>query len=574
MNIKNTIYIVFLAVISLSYQSSKKDYPKDYFRSPVNGPIKLSGSCGELRSNHFHMGIDIKPQQRSVAEPIYAAAEGFVTRIVVAPRGYGNGIYIQHPNGYTTVYGHLKTFNDKINAYVKELQYQDKTFSLDLQNLSPDLFPIYKGQIIGKMGNAGSSGGPHLHFEIRNTETEHALNPLLFGLKVNDDIPPRINQLKVYYLNHKHETTHDKVYNITGNKATGNYNISPSTIIVQSGRIGLGIKSFDFMTGVTNWNGPYSIKMFQDDALKYHFEAEEFSFDEWYYLNAHVDYKDFKKNKSYINRCYLLPGNKNTTVYKEAVNRGVLDIREGQTSAIKFEITDITGNKSTLSFNLKKEGTAPLPKFKSFNYILPFAERSVIRLGNMELDFPENSFYEDVYLSYNYTTNQSKNSFSGAHHIHDKYIPIHHDFEIKIKPEKTIPDALKSKALIARCEGTGPETGYDSEWDGEFVRAKSRSFGSYCVMIDTLPPTITNVSFKSNMNGEAQFTFKIRDNLSGIKSYNAWVDDQWILMEYDKKSDRIYHKFDGKVVSGEHRLKLVVTDRRGNEAVFEEEFVN
>ena len=181
MNIKNIIFIVFFAVISLSYQSSKKDYPKDYFRSPVNGPIKLSGSCGELRSNHFHMGIDIKPQKRSVAEPIYAAAEGFITRIVVAPRGYGNGIYIQHPNGYTTVYGHLKSFNDKITAYVKEVQYQDTTFSIDLKNLSSELFPIYKGQIIGKLGNAGSSGGPHLHFEIRNTETENALNPLLLA---------------------------------------------------------------------------------------------------------------------------------------------------------------------------------------------------------------------------------------------------------------------------------------------------------------------------------------------------------------------------------------------------------
>ena len=571
MNIKNIILITLFALISLSYQSSEKDYPKDYFRSPVNGAIKLSGSCGELRSNHFHMGIDIKPQKRSVAEPIYAAAEGFITRIVVAPRGYGNGIYIQHPNGYTTVYGHLKSFNDKISAYIKELQYQDKTFSLNLENLSPDLFPIYKSQIIGKLGNAGSSGGPHLHFEIRNTKTENALNPLLFGLTVKDDLPPRMNQLKVYYLNHKHETTHDKVYDIKGKN--GNYNITPSTINVQSGRIGLGIKSFDFMTGVTNWNGPYSIKMFQDEELKFHFDAEEFSFDEWYYLNAHVDYRDFKKKKSYINRCYLLAGNKNSTAYKKAVNRGVLDIREGETSAIKFEITDISGNKSTLNFNLKKEGTAPPPVFKNFNYILPFQEKSIVKLSNMELYFPENSFYEDVYLSYNYTTNKSKNSYSGVHHVHDKYIPVHEGFEIKIKPEKNIPAALKSKALIARCEGTGTETGYDSEWEGEFVTAKTRSFGSYCVMIDTLQPTITNVSFKSSMSGQSQFTFKIKDNLSGIQSYNAWVDGEWILIEYDKKSKKIYHKFDGKITRGEHQLKLVVADRRGNEAIFEDTFV-
>ena len=151
--------------------------------------------------------------------------------------------------------------------------------------------------------------------------------------------------------------------------------------------------------------------------------------------------------------------------------------------------------------------------------------------------------------------------------------PIHEDFELKIKPEINIPQALKSKALIARCEGTGAESGYDSEWDGEFVMAKTRSFGSYCVMIDTLKPTITNVSFKSNMSGQSQFTFKIKDNLSGIQSYNAWVDGKWILIEYDKKSKRIYHKFDGKITRGEHQLKLIVADRRGNEAIFENSFV-
>jgi hypothetical protein len=573
MNIKNIILVGFFALISLSYQPSTKDYPKSYFRSPVSGPIQLSGSCGELRPNHFHMGIDIKPQDRNVAEPIYAAAEGFITRIVVLPKGYGNGIYIQHPNGYTTVYGHLKTFNDKINQYVKDIQYQNKTFSVDLENLSPDLFPIYKGEIIGEMGNSGSSGGAHLHFEIRDTKTQHALNPLLFGLTVKDDVPPRINRLKVYWLNHKHETEQSKIYDVQADKTKGVYRLSPSTVVVQSGRVGLGINTFDFMTGVTNWNGPYSIKMYQDDVLKYHFDTEKFSFDEWYYLNAHVDYKEFKKNNNYFNRCYLLPGNGNTTVYKEAVNKGVLEMREGQTSKIRFEIMDVSGNQSTLNFDLKKEGTSSPTTFPSFNYILPYKERSIIRLTNMELDFPENSFYEDVYLSYSYTTNQSKNTFSGVHHIHDKYIPVHNYFKIKLKPEKTIPENLKKKALIVKCEGTDAETGYPSEWDGDFLTAETRAFGDYCVMIDTLPPTITNVSFNANMSGQTQFTFKIEDNLAGVQTYNAWVNDQWILMEYDKKSDSIHHFFDNKISRGAHRFKLVVSDGRGNAAVFEDTFV-
>lgn len=567
----NRILIVLIAVVvTLSFQSTERTYPKDYFRSPVNGPIRLSGSCGELRSNHFHMGIDIKPQKRGVAEPIYAVAEGFVSRIVVSPRGYGNGIYIQHPNGYTSVYGHLKTFNDKINEYVKSIQYQDSTFSVDLEKLSPDLFPVNKGEMIGKMGNAGSSGGPHLHFELRDNQSGHALNPLLFGFKVTDDVHPRINQLKVYALNHKHETTASKVYDIKGDRKTGQYNVSPNIIKVTSGRIGLGIKTFDFMTGVSNWNGPYTIKMYQDDALKFHFEAEEFSFDEWYYLNAHVDYRAFRAKKSYINRCYLLSGNKNSTVYKEAVNRGVLDLKTGEPSNIRFIVEDISGNTSILQFQLLKEGEPPTPKFTSFNYILPFAERSLIRLSNLEAEFPKNSFYEDVYLSYQYSEEKSNDYYSGVHHLHDKYIPIHHSFTLKIKPTR-MPAELKDKALIVQCGG-GSESGYDSEWDDDFLVCKTRSFGDYCIGIDTIPPKITNISFKENMVGQSQFTFKMTDNLSGIHSYDAYVDGKWTLLEYDMKTDRIYHKFDDKISSGEHDFKLVIVDRRGNEAVFEKRF--
>lgn len=570
MNIKNWLFLLSTLFL-FSYQSPENGYPKGYFRAPVGGEIRLAGSCGELRSNHFHMGIDIKPQNRAIAEPIYAAAEGFVKRIVVSPRGYGNGIYIEHPNGYTTVYGHLKEFNHKITEYIQQLQYQNKSFALDLDNLSPDLFPLQKGETIGKMGNAGSSAGPHLHFEIRKTSTGHALNPLLFGLTVADNLPPKLNAIKVYSLNHKLETTSAKTYNLTANKAAGSYSLSPSTVTVHAGRVGLGIKTFDFMNDVPNWNGAYAIKMYQDGALKYHFEAEEFSLEEWYYLNAHVDYKDFKKNSSYINRCYLLPGNGNSTVYKTAINRGVLDLQTGKPSHIKFEVSDITGNISTLEFDLLKDDKAEIVDFSTFNYILPYAERSVIRMSELELEFPEGSFYEDVYLTYRYAAETSDHILSGVHHIHEKYTPVHLPFKIKIRPVK-LPEALKNKVVIAQCNGTASETGYTSTWEGDFLTAESRTFGSYCIMLDTLPPVIRATSFKADMSRQERFSFKITDNLAGIQSYNAWVDGQWILMEYDLKSDGLTHWFDGRIARGEHRLKLVVVDKKGNEAVFEEPF--
>ena len=571
MNIRHVI-LFSLAVLSFAYTPSRYTFPTDYFRSPVDGQIKLSGSFGELRSNHFHAGIDIKPKARGrVGDEIYAAADGFVSRISVAPRGYGNGLYVEHPNGYTTVYGHLLKFNDEIAQYIENLHYTNEVFSMDIDTLKATKFPVKKGQVIAYMGNTGSSGGAHLHFEIRNTKTGHAINPLLFGLKVSDNIAPKLNEIKVYHLNHKHETVSAKKYKIKG--GSGNYSVAGNEIKVQANRIGLGLKTFDFMTGVPNWNGPFNIKMYQDDSLIYHFEVAELSFDEWYYLNAHVDYREFTKNKAYFNRCFLLPGNGNTTIYKQAYNQGVIELREGQRTTIKFVASDISGNESEVSFTLKKEGTATPNDGGSFNYIFPYKEKNAIRQSEIELYFEEGSFYEDVYMLYAYSMERSDHIYSGVHHIHDKYIPIHKPFTMKIKPVRPIPDAFKDKATIVRCRGADREDGISSEWEGDFLVAHSRSFGDYCIMVDTLAPTIKPLTFKSNMGGYDKMTFKVKDNLTGVKSYNAYVDDEWILLTYDLKTRTLTHKFDGRISRGNHVLKLVVTDGKDNEKVLKLEFV-
>ena len=430
-------------------------------------------------------------------------------------------------------------------------------------------FPVEKGQIIGYMGNAGSSGGAHLHFEIRNSKTQNAYNPLLFGFKIKDNIAPKLNELKIYNLNHKLETIGTNKYKIKSSKS--GYSVSNGEITVQSGRVGLGIKTFDFMTGVPNWNGPYNIKMYQNDSLIYYFEVSELDLEEWYYLNAHVDYKEFKKSKSYFNRCYLLPGNGNSTVYKSAYNQGVIELKEGERAQIKFVASDITGNESILNFTMKRSGMV-LPKPVSFNYIFPYNERNAIRQSELELYFEEGSFYEDVYLSYTYSMERSNHIYSGVHHIHDKYVPVHEPFTIKMRPIRAIPDSLKSKAVIVRCEGADGENGLISKWEDEFLVAKSRSFGDYCIMIDTVPPTIKPSSFKPKMNGQKQMTFKIKDNLTGIKSYNGYVDGEWILLEYDLKTRRLIHPFDGRISRGKHQLRIEVLDNNNNKGIFEQSF--
>jgi hypothetical protein len=566
---------IFLGIICLSYNTPdpiKKNIPTNYFRSPVNGAIKLSGSFGELRSNHFHAGIDIKPKYRGRSgDDIYAAAEGYVSRIKVSPRGYGYGLYVTHPNGYTTVYGHLKRFNSKIERFVKEYQLKHKVFSFDMDTLSASMFPVQKGELIAYMGNRGSSGGAHLHFEIRDTKTEHALNPLMFGLKVADDVPPRLQELKIYYLNHKLETTSTKKFNIRKVKKSNIYTL-PKEITVESSRIGLGLKTFDFMTGVRNWNGPYHIKMYQDDSLMFHFEASEISFDEWYYLNAHVDYREFKAKKSYFNRCYLLPGNGNSTIYKQAINRGVIELREGQSSKIKLIAEDYEGNKSSVQFTLRRKGAYVPSDFPTFNYIFPHNEKNAIVRNDLELYFDEGSFYEDVYLQYSYSIDQSNAMYSGVHHIHDKYIPIHIPYVLKIKPSRSIPDSLKSKATIVRCNGLSVGSGLNSEWEGDFLKTQTRSFGNFCIMLDTIPPVINTKRFKENMQGQKQFHVKITDEMSGIQSFDGYIDGRWVVLEYDMKTDRLIYYFDNTISSGKHDFKLVVKDNKNNTTIFEKSF--
>lgn len=562
-----------------SFQTPNNGFPKNYFRSPVDGRIQLSGSFGELRSNHFHSGIDIKPVKRGqTGQNIYATATGYVSRIVVSHRGFGYGLYVTHPNGYTTVYGHLLKFNDKIERYIQQLQYEKKIFNIDIDTLPSNRFPVQKGEVIGYMGNSGSSGGAHLHFEIRNTKTGNALNPLLFGLsnKISDNIAPRLQELKVYYLNHKLETTSTKKYTIKSNRNKTGYYIPNNEITVQAGRVGLAVKSFDFMNGVNNWNGPFIIKVYQNDSVIYHFEATELSFDEWYYLNAHVDYREFKKKKSYFNRCYLLPGNGNSTVYKKVENQGVIELREGEQADIRITAEDVLGNRSEVRFKMTRKGTAAPPTFNTFNYILPYNERNAIRQSELELYFEEGSFYEDVYLKHGYANESSPQTYSAVHQIHDEYVPVHQPFIIKIRPNRPIPDSLKSKATIARCSGLYQASGVTSNWDaeGQFLEGKTRSFGDYCIMLDTLAPTIKPSRFKENMSSYDEMTFKVSDDLSGIASYEAYVDGEWILLAYDLKTRRLIYDFEnGKIARGSHHLKLIVKDEKENVAVFEQDFV-
>lgn len=546
-----------------------KEYPKDYFRSPVGNRILLSGTFGELRSNHFHAGIDIKG---AIGQSLFATADGYVARIKVQSGGYGKTLYIRHPNGFTSVYAHLKKFADPIEKFVTRFQNEKKQFEVEIFPQAGQ-FSFKKGEQVGQMGVSGRSFGPHLHFEIRDSKTEKPINPLLFGIPVRDDIAPRLHLLKVYALNPKHETLSTASFDLI--KKGRAYTIRGDTLEIGAWRVGLGLKAYDHMNGASNWNGIYGLEVRVDKELTFDFDMETFAFSETRFLNAHIDYAEQVTDKSYINRCYRLPGNR-LSIYNRHVREGVITLSSTKAKMVEITATDVEGNTSNLIFWIKRKEVTKPQQQPVFNYLLPYQEENIIKTPGLNLYFPKGTLYQDLYLQYSAARESTDDFFSAVHHIHASTVPVHRYFDISIKAD-AIPAGLREKAFIAYCEKDNAYTNCGGKWQNGFLKSRARALGDYCIMVDDQAPTIQPIAFRADMRGYNKMTFKIRDNFNtagnvrGL-SYRATIDGQWVLMEYDAKNDLLIHRFDGKFGSGEHRLLLEVWDSLNNRKTLERKF--
>jgi len=507
---------------ALKEETPTKNYPQDYFRSPVDRPIG----------------------------------------------GYGNALYIVHPKGYMTVYAHLQNFSKEVATYVKQKQYEKKSYNLDLY-LDATTFKVKKGEQIGKLGVSGRSFGPHLHFEIRDNRTQKPINPLLFGFKMEDHIAPKMHQLKVYHLNDKKETLDTKIYKLQ--KSGNNYRVKGDTLTIGAWRAGFALKVYDHHDGVSNWNGIYALQMYQDGALVNGFHMNTFAFKESRYINCHLDYEEQVANKAYFNRTYPLPGNK-LSVYDK--KEGIILLHKNKSSHIKMIAKDADGNKSVFEFWVKR-GEVDAPPTRNYNYDFPYGQTNSIALNSFKANFPSGTFYENIYVKYETSPDESADVYSDIHRLGKKTIPVHKYYDISIKPT-TFPTALKNKAVLAYCEGD-KMISQGGKWKGDFLTARVRSLGDYCITVDHTPPSIEPQQFSSNMVGTSKMTFKITDTMpTGGKAkglrFKGYIDGRWVLMEYDEKKDLLTHRFDSRTIKGEHVFKLVVKDDRGNEAVFQELF--
>lgn len=539
---------------------SGNKYPLLDFRAPLDiVPPALAGSFGELRPNHFHSGIDYRTNQRE-GYPVHAIADGYISRLRVQNSGFGLALYINHPNGFTSVYGHLQRFNYKIAQQVKSLQYQKKSYEID-EFPNSLLIPVRKGDIIAYTGNTGSSGGPHLHFEIRDSKTEATINPQLFGFEIPDNIPPVIYSMYVYRLNKEsfNEFTPKQYFQVTG--AAGKYNLNKVHTINLSGEVGFGIVATDKHNGASGTNGVYSIELFLDEKPVYTSALEKFKFENSKGINSHIDYPAFVTTKKSIQKSFVDPGNP-MMIYSNLVNNGRIDFSDGKIHQLKYIVTDARGNKSTLTFNVQADNKSVIntPEQPS-GTLYSYATQNEFNNTSVKVIFPKGTLYNDLNFHYKVLPRPAGNAYSAVHQIQNSLTPLHTGFELWIKADSSL-SKYKQKALIVSTGGSS-QGGY---FENGYVKAKPRNFGSFYIAIDTIAPVVTpaNIINVKNMAGISKMSFKLRDNLSGIKSFNGYIDGKWVLMEFDTKTASLWHTFDDLTGPGKHTLEIIVSDMKDN----------
>lgn len=553
--------LIFCLFSTLSY--SQETIPTDYFEDPLLVPLSLAGSFGELRSNHFHSGLDIKTQQRT-GLPVVAAADGFVSRINVSNYGYGKALYIQHPNGYTTVYGHLQNFSPEIEAYIKKLQYQKESYEVEVYPPA-DQLKVSKGQLVANSGNTGGSGGPHLHFEIRDGQ-QRPMNPLMFGINIKDTRAPLIKGLYVYPLGeeaHVNGSSKMQKLNLIP-QSDGSYTVPK---IDACGTIGFGINTVDQMDGEPNQNGVYQIETVVNGDKIFQANFQKFSFAETRHLNKLIDYGYFARNNSRIQKLFVEPSNP-LSIYSNIAHEGLVNVQDSLSYDYTVRIKDFAGNERVVRIPIigkMKTNVAPKEE-KVTDYFVQANQPANFESNGIDIYIPKNSLYEDIYLDIVFEDEKVK--------VHEDEVPLISSYTIGFDVSKYKPEDRK-QLFIAELNKWGKPNYSTTTKNGDRFTTSTRNFGTYTLATDNTPPKVSPVNFKDGqwISSNKDLKVRISDDLSGINSFRATVNGKWILMEYEYKNNLLTHDFsDGVVTDTENKLKVEVTDNVGNNTVYEATF--
>ncbi len=619
----------FFGLATLS-KAQKQSYPTGYYQFPIRPGLanSLAGGLGDLRTNHFHAGLDIRTEQRE-GLPVYAAAEAYVYKVAVQRSGYGNVIFLRHPNGQTTVYGHLLKFSKALADYVREEQYKKKTFEIDLFP-APGKFSFKKGEVIALSGNTGGSAGPHLHFEIRDSNDNY-LNPLYFGFKeIRDVTPPKFVSVAVRPLdvNGRVNGQFDRKVFYPEKLKDGTYRLKNP--VSATGMIGLDLMAHDMMTGTGFRYGLQCIEIKMDSSEVFSYNMEIFPNAATRDYNNLIDYATEQLTGQRYLKCYVPDGNV-FDLYKTGFYKGKLFIGDTLTHRIRIKISDSYENSSELTFLIKGEPVSPpLPifaaevnpewvqvdidentlKVKARNYRSPVPSATLYVSGRQIKKEPD--FYTDetaVFLTdlRQYIPDSVRIGTATARtFIRKQVIPGQSQdyksekWDIKFNPTSLFDTlfvtgqpylnsltvnhggvALRDYVRVTYTPGETIENKEKSKvfryvngdyrfvggkWAGDQIQFDTRELGIFVVKSDTDPPRIRLLeSSKSRIRGY------ISDGLSGIDHYSAQVNGEWVLLNFDAKKGYISSEKLDEARSFEGALTLEVTDRAGNSTILQVE---
>lgn len=539
--------------------------PKNYFRNPMGIPIELTANFGELRTNRWHLGLDFRTQKKENL-PVYAAASGYISRIKIEPHGFGRAIFIDHPNGLTTVYGHLNDFFPELEKFVTEQQYKLQSWEVEIE-LPKEQFKVSRGQFIAYSGNTGASSGPHLHFEIRNSKNGKCLNPLLFGFPVSDHIAPEIVRLAMYDRSRSIYDQTPQLFNLK--KTTQGYVISGMPVLkTGSPKVSFAIQAFDRETRTGNPNGIYAAKLYFSEMPQISFQLDSMTYAEAAYMNAHIDHPYRYWGGTYLQHLSLLPGD-NGVVYKKINGDGILTLNDTSIHAVVIEVMDLFNNKSLLRFNVQYD-----EKLSVTDTLIRVSEKLIpnqpnrLRKTDFEMEMPAHNLYDTVMLRYNRSVAAKPFALSAVHTVNDPSIPVHGNFQVRIKPDKPIPEPEKDKLLIIRQPGY---TVRKAQWHYEptgagWLTASFGDFGSFQVIMDTIAPNIQilkNGADTLDFSADTAIVIEPTDNNGIIRHFRAELNGQWIRFTNDK-GRRFVYKFDERCPFGVHELNVTVEDLVGN----------
>ncbi|MEO6914811.1 MAG: M23 family metallopeptidase [Chitinophagaceae bacterium] len=507
------------------------------------------------------MGIDIKTLGK-VNLPVYAAADGYIARIKIEPAGFGQAIYIYHPNGFTTLYAHLNSFAPTLQAYIKRQQYILQSWNVFL-DIPPALFKVKKGDLIAYSGSTGGSQAPHVHFEIRRTSDDVNVNPMLFGFPITDLTKPSILRLALY---DRTKSFYEQTPRYIPIKKVGEiYQATVAKIISASPLISLAITSYDTHTGSTNQNGIYQGWLYDNDKAICHFTMDNISYDYTRYLNAHIDYKTKFNRGPYLQQLSELPGYIHS-IYNKQGGDGVLNISDGQTHRIRIESNDTYGNRSVLHVDVQYSGSKPAAVSVPGKMFYPLM-MGVSENEECEFFIGENCLYDSVHIRYAQTLSGVPDVISKIHTIGPAYIPLQEAMVVRIKPTKMPDEASRSKVVMQMFSGNEKQV-QKVEWSGDWASARFREFGSFQLVVDKEGPEIIPIGFTSgaNLKSASSIMFTCKDNLGKFKRFRAELDGKWLMFSNDKGRTFIY-RFDENCSPGEHELQISVEDEAGNRTI-------